>query len=133
MPTMMFMLLAQGDINDRNHVPEIKRWVMNFYNAWLEWDKDTALDYCIAEFKKADRVREASFLDIMGAIFVQRCRPDKAREFARAKRILPLLLTPDYHYILDAYLRTHAHRHAGLLGERFMRLLVASGAKFSDS
>jgi hypothetical protein len=132
-PTMMFMLLAQGDIVDRQRVPEIKSLVMNFYSVWLEWDKDTALDHCIAAYAKADRVRKASFLDILGAIFVQRCRPDKSRELARAKKILPLLLTPDYHYILDAYLRTYSHRHAGPLGERFMRLLVECGAKFAET
>jgi hypothetical protein len=132
-PTMMFMLLAQGDITDRKRVPEIKRWVMNFYSAWLEWDKDTALEECIDAFSTADRVRKAAFLDILGAIFVQRCRPDKPRELTRAKKILPLLLTPDYHYILDAYLRTYNHRYAGPPGKRFMRLLVDCGAKFSDS
>lgn len=128
-PTMMFMLLAQGDMRQKQRVSEIKQWVMRFYQTWLEWDKDMALTHCINAFHQADTVRKASFLDIMGAIFVQRCRPNKPRELARAKKILPLLLTPKYQYILNAYLRVHSHRHAGRAGQRFMELLQASGAK----
>lgn len=131
-PTMMFMLLAQGGLDsssERSRTQEFKRWVMSFYGLWVEWEKDNALEECIKEFHMADRARKASKLDILGAIFAQRCDSHKPRELARAKKILPLLLTPDYQYILNSYLKVYSHRNSGPAGKKFMALLEACGVR----
>ena len=126
-PTLMFMLLAQGGIWDKYQVPEYKRLAMDFYNNWVEWGKDETLDDCLSSFHEADRVRKAAKLDILGAIFAQRCNPKNPRELRRARKILPLLLTPEYQYILDSYLKVYTHRNAGQVGDRFVKLLEACG------
>lgn len=59
---------------DKFKVTAIKRTVMSFYDAWVDWDKDRALNDCILEFMNASSAaRRTSKAVIMASILFQRC------------------------------------------------------------
>ena len=41
---MMFMLMFRGNIEARGEIATLKNSIMNYYDTWVEWDKDRALD-----------------------------------------------------------------------------------------
>jgi hypothetical protein len=130
-PAMMFMLMFRGNLESRAEIATLKKSIMSYYDTWVEWDKDRALDECIADFHEADRIRKASKAAILGAILLQRCRPTVPKEIERAKKILPILTLPDYNYILKSYIKVYGTRVAGEMGENFVQLLKMCGLNFS--
>ena len=100
---------------------------MNFYDTWVEWDKDRVLDECIASFYQSNQEKRAGKTSILAAILFQRCRPSQKREVERAKKILQILTLPSYNYILKTYIKVYYTRMAGRLGEDFIELLKISG------
>ncbi len=126
-PAMMFMLMFRGDLNARGEIAALKQSVMDYYDTWVEWDKDRVLDECIEEFYLVDRPRQAAKAGILAAILLQRCRPNEPREVKRAKKILPILTIPDYNYILRGYVNVYCTKAAGKVGEDFTQLLKMCG------
>jgi len=130
-PAMMFMLMFQGDVENRGGIAALKKSVMNFYDTWVEWDKDRALDKCIDDFYQADRVRKASKAAILASILLQRCKPNHIKEVQRAKKILPILTIPEYNYILKSYIKIYCTKAAGRMGTDFTNLLKLCGLNLS--
>lgn len=130
-PAMMFMLMFRGNIEARGEIATLKNSIMNYYDTWVEWDKDRALNECIADFNQSDRVRKASKAAILAAILLQRCKPNNPKEVERAKKILPILTIPEYNYILKSYIKVYCTKAAGRIGEDFTNLLKKCGLNFS--
>lgn len=130
-PAMMFMLMFRGNFESRGEIAALKKSVMEYYDTWVEWDKDRALNECIKNFYKSDDLRKASLASILGAILFQRCGPSHKKEVERAKKILTILTLPDYQYVLKTYIKVYYTKMAGKIGENFMELLKVCGLNFS--
>lgn len=129
-PAMMLMLMFRGNFESRGEVAALKKTVMEYYDTWVEWDKDRVLDECIENFYSTDRTRQASLAALLGAILLQRCRPWVPREVERAKKILPILVIPEFKYILKGYISIYSTQASGKIGEDFTRLLKMLGLDF---
>ncbi len=130
-PAMMFMLMFRGNFESRGEIAALKKSVMEYYDTWVEWDKDRALNECLGNFYKANAVRRASLASILGAILFQRCRPSRKNEVERAKKILTVLTLPRYNYVLKTYIKVYYTKMAGRMGEEFIDLLRSCRLDFS--
>jgi len=77
------------------------------YKRWVEWDKDWALHQCIEHFYDASSARRASRAAVLAAVLTQTCNHDHPQDMERANKILAVLATPDYRYVLESYLKTY--------------------------
>lgn len=124
---MLFLLLFKGNVYDKIGIANLKKDIMNFYDVWVEWDKDRALDECIQSFHQVDKARKASKASIMATILFQRCSYKKPREVERAKAILEILTIPDFNYILNSYIKIYCSKASGHIGTDFTQLLSVCG------
>jgi hypothetical protein len=127
MPAMLFLLVWQTLKFDTEEA-KIKRAIkttMGFYQRWREWDKDIALHDCIESirYEDSDAARNASKVALLGAILFQRCRYDSKSDLVRAGKILTVLRQPQYHYVLQSYLKVYASESHTRAGYNLQRLL----------
>lgn len=111
---------------------QLKRSVNGFYAAWVEWDKDSALEELINDFDQADHARQISKAMIMGSVLTQRCHPNKTREVARAKKILSRLCMPAFQFLLKNYIRVYQRPAAKHIGKKVIKLFKECGLDFDD-
>jgi len=131
-PAMMFLLMFRGDVNSRGEIATLKNSIMSYYDTWVDWDKDRVLDECIAEFHEVtDRARRASKATILGAILLQRCRPQFPKEVERARKIISILTIPEYNFILKNYINIYCTKASGRIGQDFAKLLKVLGLNFT--
>lgn len=97
------------------------------YQAWIEWDKDRALDECVQRFYLADTVRKASFVAMLGAVLFQSCDYSYQNDIGRAEKILTILTLPDYYYVLQSYLEIYCIQHLTRRGNNLLKLLDDCG------
>jgi hypothetical protein len=126
-PAMMFMLMFRGNLESRGEISALKKSIMQYYDTWVEWDKDRILNECIESFYDANKEKKAAKASILAAILFQRCRVSHKSEIERAKKILSILTLPEYNYILKTYIKVYYTRMAGKLGEDFLEMLSACG------
>ncbi len=119
---VMFFLFSLPLQNTKNIISSSKD-ALAFYYQWLEWDKNRALHFCIQSFPHADPARKASQLAILAAILFQRCNANVALDVERARKVVPLLKTPGYEYILNSYIEIYYHHNATKSGENLRQLL----------
>jgi hypothetical protein len=129
-PAMMLLLMSKENMG-RGELASLKKSIMEYYDTWVEWDKDRVLDECINDFYQEDHVRRTSIATIIATILLQRCRPEFPKEVARAKKILSILTIPEYTFILKGYINIYCTKASGKIGEDFTRLLKISGLNFS--
>lgn len=127
-PTMLFMLSYNPQIhNSMRSIATLQKEIYQFYNAWVEWDQDSALEEAIEDFAAADHVRQLSKAIILGGILVQRCDARYQSHLARAKKILSILTQPNFTFILDNYCKVFLKPRAGKTGQRIKKLFKACG------
>jgi hypothetical protein len=103
-PTMMFiLLLRQQKTNDVVSLQDCKNKALYFYQQWLEWDKNRALYFCINTFNHSNPARKATKAAILAAILFQQCEYLRSEDREKAEKILPVLIIPEYSYILKSY------------------------------
>ena len=100
---------------------------MHVYDAWVEWDKDRALDECVQRFYLASVVRKASFASMLAAVLFQSCDASKKHHIERAEKILAILTLPDYYYILKSYLDEYCVKRLTRKGNNLLKLLDDCG------
>jgi Ankyrin repeats (3 copies) len=105
---------------------EDEREALSFYYQWLEWDKTRALHVCLQSFATASPVRRASIAAVLAAILFQRCSAQVQTDIERAQKIVPILRTAGYEYILKSYIEIYCHRNPGPAGENLQKLLRLS-------
>lgn len=94
------------------------------YDAWVEWDKDRALDECIQRFYSAsDATRQASFASMLGGVLFQSCNAKDLGDIKRAAKILTILNLPSYYYILKSYLDIYCIKKLTRRGNNLLKLL----------
>ncbi|HXH55516.1 MAG TPA: ankyrin repeat domain-containing protein [Gammaproteobacteria bacterium] len=126
-PAMMFMLMFRGNLESRGEIAALKKSIMQYYDTWVEWDKDRILNECIESFHNANKEKKAAKASILAAVLFQRCRVSHKNEIERAKKILSILTLPEYNYILKTYIKVYYTRMAEKLGEDFLEMLRACG------
>jgi hypothetical protein len=126
-PAMMFMLMFRGNLENRGEIATLKKSIMDYYDTWVEWDKDRVLHEWLSGFDILNTPQRVSRVSVLAAILFQRCRPSRPKEVERAKIILKLLMQPQYIYILNSYIKVYYTKLSGKLGRDFMELLRACG------
>ncbi len=126
-PAMMFMLMFRGNLESRGEIAALKKSIMQYYDTWIEWDKDRILNECIESFYHVNKGKKTAKASILAAILFQRCRASHKNEIERAKKILSILTLPAYHYILKTYIKVYYTKMAGKLGEDFLEVLKMCG------
>ena len=100
---------------------------LHLYNAWVEWDKDRALDECIQRFYNASAIRKASFASMLAAVLYHSCDERNHLHRERAEKIVSILTLPDYYYILQTYLNEYCVRNFTFKGNNLLKLLDDCG------
>ncbi len=131
-PAMMFLLMFGGNWKALGEVGALKKSVMDFYDAWIAWDQNRALERCISELKVADPKRQASLASLLAFVLFQRCRASRPLEVERAKKILAVLQMPSCAYILKSYMRVYHTKAAASIGQNFIELLKTCGLNLGD-
>lgn len=120
-PTMLYMLIhEQGNVKN---LAKTQAYIMQFYNAWKEWDKDRALEDLIVDIKDKNKPRRISKALLLAAILNQSCEYQNPRDVKRAKKILAILSQPEYKFILRTYINVYIKKGSGELKQRFERIL----------
>ena len=137
-PAMLLMLSYDSRYQKPSDLAKIQKSIYHFYGAWIDWDKDCALDEALADFHCADQLRKLSKAIILGSVLVQRCSPANKREVGRAKKILQIITQPNFHFIIENYRKVYFKARAGKVGKAFKKLLTLCGInhktlKFEDS
>lgn len=127
-PTMLFMLSYNPLVHTNlRELTALQKEIYQFYDAWVDWDQNTALEEAIEDFEAADPVRRLSKAIILGGILVQRCDPRFSNHVKRAKKILSILTQHNFSFILDNYCKVFCGARAGKTGLRLKKLFKACG------
>jgi hypothetical protein len=113
-PTMLLMLWLHNHADI--HLADVRRYqqaALAIYKQWIEWDKDWALHQCVESFYEANAARKASKAALLAAVLFQTCKYTVAQDIHRANKILAVLATPNYEYILKNYLKVYKGTPAG--------------------
>ncbi|MGM9453807.1 Dot/Icm T4SS effector AnkH/LegA3 [Legionella bozemanae] len=100
---------------------------MAFYNEWVAWDKERAIDECIQRFYLANPVRKASIAAMLGGVLFQACNYANRRHVEMAEKILKILTLPDYEYILKSYLEEYCIKRLTKKGNNLLKILDDCG------
>lgn len=130
-PAMMFLLMLKKQNNDKELL-KYQKAALSFYQQWLEWDKDRALDECIQSFYYASRARKASKAALLGSVLFFQCNYLFPKDIAKAEKILSILSIPEYSYVLKSYIQVYwktRKTRKTPAGENLMHLLDICGIK----
>ena len=112
--------MKQSDIFSSNEA-------LSLYHAWVEWDKDRALDECIQRFYLASPLRKATYASMLAAVLYQSCDDSIDEHVTRAEKILKILTLPEYYYILQSYLDVYCIKQLTRKGNNLLKLLDDCG------
>lgn len=130
-PTMLYMIMHNRARNAKE-AAEVRNYIMNFYRAWKEWDKDRSLEDCLYDIKDPNKARRASKATLLGAILFQSCHYANPRDVVRAKKILPILTQPEFKFVLRSYISVYIRSGKGKSKERFERLLEVCDFNYKE-
>lgn len=127
-PAMLYALSYLPRVHTTaRDLANLQKEIYHFYNVWVDWDKDIALEEAIEDFEASDSVRRLSKAVILGGVLVQRCNPKSPVDLKRAKKILSILTQPSYNFIVDNYCKVFFRPDVGKAGQRVQRLFKACG------
>lgn len=118
-PAALFLLLIQSEV-ELSAAQEI---VINFYNAWREWDKHLALHYFIDSIENVNEARQATKAAILAAVLFQQLNYQRFKDIEEAQKIMPILLQPEFHYILKSYVRNFVKQNKTKIGKNLAEFL----------
>lgn len=130
-PTMLYMLL-HDKIKDAAKIPALVSEIMQFYHAWLDWDKDRALEDCLEDFESISFPRQKAKAALLGAVLFQSCDPAKPNDVKRAQKILTILSQKEFHYIVRTYANVYLRGNQDPMGQRYKKLLTLCGYSLSQ-
>lgn len=124
-PTAYLLLLLNENLDiDMDALAVYKNTALNFYEHWLDWDKDRALHDCIQSFNEADSpARKASKASSLAAILFQSCDYANPKDMERAEKILAILTDKKYEYILQSYINIYAEKKLTKKGNNLLHIL----------
>lgn len=120
-PVLYFMLSVNGVEN--NAFDTIKT-SMELFHGWRNWEQDRALQYCIKDFREASPARKASKAGVLGAVLFQSCTDNSTEKaLERSIKILPILKTKGYEYVLESYLEIYLRRNRTEAGKNLENII----------
>jgi len=129
---MLFMLLYEK-LPDKSNLPSLVNEIMIFYRAWLDWDKDRAIEDWLQDFEKLTFNRQKSKAALLGAVLFQALKPNNAQDVQRAVKILKILSRNEFHYIVRIYANVFLRGgRKSPEGMNFQRLIEMCGYKLSQ-
>lgn len=128
----LFALCYVEANEDRIETANLKRSIVSFDSAWVEWDKDTALDELISDFETAEPPRNISKAVILSIILVQRCHYTLKNQVQRAKKIISCLARPQFTFLLKSVRNTYNKTRAGKVGKSVVKLLELCDVNLKD-
>lgn len=131
-PAMLYMLL-HDKIQDKNKIPALVTEIMTFYRAWLDWDKNRALEDWLQDFDKMSFVRQKSKAALLGTVLFQALKPNNPADVERAQKILKILARKEFHYIIRIYANVFVRgSKKSTEGINFQRMIELCGYKISQ-
>jgi len=82
--------------------------------------------------KTASLYSKKAKASLLGAVLFQACNYQKPRDMLRAKKILAILMQPQFQYVLKAYVDVFVKQGKGEVAKNFHELLKACDFKLSD-
>lgn len=125
-PTMLYMLLHDR-LKDKSKADVLVKEIMRFYLAWLDWDKDRAIDDWLSDFESISFQRQKSKAALLGAVLFQACDVNKEKDFERAKIILKILSRQEFHYIVRIYTNIYVRGNKTIEGQNFKKMIEKCG------
>ncbi len=130
-PTMLYMLL-HAKLQDKTKANALVKEIMTFYHAWLDWDKDRAIEDYLLEFDKISFARQKAKASLLGLVLFQSCDPTKERDVQRAKKILEILVRKEFQYIIRIYATIFVRGQKSAKGKSFAQLIEICGYKLTQ-
>lgn len=103
-PAIYYLLTDGVELKSNNGFVDLGHPALELYQHWRDWDRLRALQYFIKEFANADKKRRASIASLLGTVLFQRFDADNPQQAETARRIIKVLKTPGYEYVLRTYL-----------------------------
>ena len=126
-PTLLYILKEFKEHKPEHNLNES----VQFFNAWLKWDKEIALDDCIKSFHDAkEETRKSSKAGILAAILFQTIKYEDQKSMRIAEKILKVLTLKKYRYILDSYLDVYVKDGSDKEGENLKEILEELGINY---
>lgn len=114
-----------SDANNKLDKSAITQDSLELFQRWKQWDKQRALQRGIQAFYEADRRRKASIAALLADVLFQCFSADNPGQFEYAAKIIRILKTEGYEYILQTYLQHYVYNKSTKAGKNLMRLLKA--------
>ena len=124
---VLLYLLQWDQITNISQAIEKDIHSAEFYNHWVKWDKTRALEVCFKQFEYAEPARRATIAMLLGAVLFQACRYENPQEVKIALKLIPILMVPEYQYILNSYLEIYWYKNKTQAGHNLMQLLNVAG------
>lgn len=97
---------------------------LELFHRWRHWDRDRALGFVIQDFKPASPARKASIAALLACILFQHCTIEHDDSYQVARRIIPVVLTRGYEYILESYEKFYVRERPTRAGENLMAMIA---------
>jgi len=123
-PVLHWMQQA-SNANNKLDKNAITKDSLELFQRWRHWDKQRALQRGIHAFHQADRRRKASIAALLADVLFQRFSADNPAQLEYAAKIIRILKTEGYEYILESYFQHYVHNKSTKAGKNLIRLLKA--------
>lgn len=122
-PAIVYLFTDGADLDSVDRIIDHGHPSIAMYEHWRNWDRLRALQYFMQDFDAQSRKRKASIASLLGAVMFQRFSCKDHDNVETAKRMLKILKTPKYEYVLNNYLDYYYRTKRTPQGENLMRLI----------
>ncbi|OGT26906.1 MAG: hypothetical protein A3I77_01970 [Gammaproteobacteria bacterium RIFCSPLOWO2_02_FULL_42_14] len=129
-PTLFYMLCVNNPGKTGECLVKDKMEAMRFFHDWERWDQDRSLHYFTHGIEKADKKRRACIAEMLCAVLFEACDANNLDDRERINKIVPVITTPDLHYIPESYLNPYYRENKTAAGENFRKMLRLGGDVF---
>jgi len=125
-PAIYYLFTDGIDLQSENGIIDRDHPSLVLYRHWRDWDRARALQYFMQEFATANKKRKASIASLLGALLFQRFSYRDHKNIDLARRIIKILRTPGYEYVLQNYLNLYYQQKRTSAGENLKKLIEIS-------
>ncbi len=124
-PAIYYLFTDGIDFTSNNGIIDLGHPALTLYEHWRDWDRLRSLQYFMHDFDAQNNKRKASIVSLLGAVMFQRFSYRDHKNIETAKRMLKILNTPRYEYVLKNYLNFYYHTNRTPEGENLKNLIDA--------
>jgi hypothetical protein len=124
MPTLLFLLLLQSQRDAATiDMHKAQEEALAIYEEWLAFDKDRALTFCMQNFYQVNPARKATKAAIVAAVLFQDYDYENPADRERADKMMPILIDPNYVYILKVYVEVFQYDRDNPLFQNLLKFI----------